>query len=59
LGYSQVPGIGFSDNNLPQVNDVMLRMCLVNSLAHKLKAAFIDVETVSLHKASATLYLYF
>ncbi|KAL7568636.1 hypothetical protein ACA910_022734 [Epithemia clementina (nom. ined.)] len=49
LGYSQVPGVDFSDNFAPVVNDVTFRIVLTRKLVEKLAALSIDVETAFLY----------
>ena len=48
-GYSQIPGIDFSENFAPVINDVTFRIILVVMLMHGLKAKIVDVETAFLH----------
>jgi hypothetical protein len=49
LGYSQVPGIDFTENYAPVVNDITMRMLLVLKLLHNWKGEIIDVETAFLY----------
>ncbi|KAL7577258.1 hypothetical protein ACA910_003579 [Epithemia clementina (nom. ined.)] len=49
LGYSQMPGVDFSDNFAPVVNDVTFRIVLTRKLVEKLAALSIDVETAFLY----------
>ena len=48
LGYTQVPGVDFTDNFSPVVHDVTLRAALVVWLILELDVDQIDVETVFL-----------
>jgi hypothetical protein len=49
LGYSQIPGVDFSDNFAPVVNDVTFRIALTRKLIEGLKSRIIDVETAFLY----------
>jgi len=49
LGYSQVPGIDYTDNFAPVVNDVTFRIILVLMLVWDLEGVCIDVETAFLY----------
>ena len=49
LGYSQVPGVDFSDNFAPVVNDVTFRIVQVIRLMFQLDAVLVDVETAFLY----------
>ena len=44
-GYSQVPGVDFSESFAPVVNDITFHILLVAMIAWGLKAKIIDVET--------------
>ena len=45
LGYSQIPGVDFTDNFSPVVNDVTLRACLIISIQKSWSRRTLDVET--------------
>ena len=49
LGYSQVPGVDFSENFSPVINDVTFRTLLALMLARGWKGKLIDVETAFLY----------
>jgi Reverse transcriptase (RNA-dependent DNA polymerase) len=49
LGYSQIPGIDFSENYSPVVDDLSFRLILLLIAKLKLKAWSLDVETAFLH----------
>ena len=49
LGYSQVPGVDFSDNFAPVVNDVTFRVVQVIRMMLQLDAVLVDVETAFLY----------
>ena len=44
LGYSQVPGVDFTDNFSPVVNDVTFRVALARRMMEDLKCMLRDVE---------------
>jgi len=48
-GYSQIPGVDFTENYAPVMNDVTWRILLVAMLVWKMDAIIIDVETAFLH----------
>jgi len=48
-GYSQIPGVDFTENFAPVVNDVTWRILIVAMLVWKLDAIIIDIETAFLH----------
>ena len=48
LGYSQVPGLDYTENFAPVVNDVTFRLALVIGLIKKWKMKNLDVETAFL-----------
>jgi hypothetical protein len=48
-GYSQVPGVDFSEFYSHVVNDVTIRILLVAEIVWKLVSRLIDVETAFLH----------
>ncbi len=49
LGYSQIPGVDYTDNFAPVINDVTLRVLLVMCLVLGYSTQVIDVETAFLH----------
>ena len=49
LGYSQVPGVDFSENYAPVVNDITMRIMLVLKMANDWSGETIDVETAFLY----------
>ena len=49
LGYSQIPGIDFSENFAPVVNDVTFRILMIMIVVLRLDAISVDVETAFLH----------
>ena len=49
LGYSQIPGVDYTDNFAPVVNDVTFRLMLSQKLIEKLKTHISDVETAFLY----------
>jgi len=48
-GYSQIPGVDFTDNYAPVVNDVTWRIMVIAMLIWGLDAIIIDVETAFLY----------
>ena len=48
-GYTQVPGIDFTEAYSPVINDVVFRIMIILQMVWKLKAKIIDVETAFLH----------
>ena len=48
-GYSQVPGVDFTESYAPVINDVTWRILLVAKMVLGLNAKIIDVETAFLH----------
>jgi len=48
-GYSQIPGVDFTKNYAPVMNDVTWRILLIAMLIWKMDAIIIDVETAFLH----------
>jgi hypothetical protein len=52
-GYSQVPGVDFTEFYSPAVNDVTIRILLVAEIVWKLVSRLIDVETALLHSELA------
>ena len=49
LGYSQIPGVDFSDNYAPVGNDITFRVIMVLRLMYNLDAVLLDVETAFLY----------
>ena len=49
LGYSQIPGVDFSDNYAPVGNDITFRVIMVLSLIYNLHAVLLDIETAFLY----------
>ena len=49
LGYSQVPGVYFTDNFTPVVNDVSFRVALTRMIMEDLNCMLMDIETASLY----------
>jgi hypothetical protein len=49
LGYSQVPGVDFTENYAPVVNDITMRVLLVLKMLHDWSGEIIDVETAFLY----------
>jgi hypothetical protein len=48
-GYSQVPGIDFSESFAPVLNDISFRIMLIAKLALNMTCSVVDIETVFLH----------
>jgi hypothetical protein len=48
-GYSQVPGIDFTDSYAPVINDVSFRISLIGIMIWNIKTKIIDIETTFLH----------
>ena len=48
-GYSQIPGVDFTENYAPVVQDVTWRIVMVLGMLLKLKFTILDVETAFLH----------
>ena len=48
-GYSQVPGVDFTESYAPVINDITWRILIVAKIIWKLAAMIIDVETAFLH----------
>ena len=48
-GYSQIPGVDYSENYAPVANDVTMRIMIVAMLVWDLDAMVIDVETAFLY----------
>ena len=49
LGYSQVPGMDFTDNFAPVVNDVTFRVTLTRMMIEDMDCMLMDVETAFLY----------
>ena len=47
-GYSQVPGVDFTDFYSPVINDVTFRIIIVVMMLNKLEARIINIETAFL-----------
>jgi len=58
LGYSQIPGVDFSDNYAPVGNDITFRVIMVLRLIYNLHAVLLDVETAFLYgKLEEEIYM--
>ena len=49
LGYSQIPGVDYTDNFAPVAHDVSFRIALARMLVEKLDSLVMDVETAFLY----------
>ena len=49
LGYSQIPGVDFSDNFAPVIHDVTFRIVLTRKLVENLSSKTLDIETAFLY----------
>ena len=49
LGYSQIPGVDYTDNFAPVAHDVSFRIALARMMVGKLDSPVMDVETVFLY----------
>ena len=49
LGYSQIPGVDYTDNFAPVAHDVSFRIALPRMMVEKLDSLVMDVETVFLY----------
>ena len=49
LGYTQIPGVDFSENFSPVVHDITFRLMLVISIVMKYQILVLDVEAAFLH----------
>ena len=49
LGYSQIPGVDYTDNFAPVANDVSFRIALARMMVEKLDSQVMDVETAFLY----------
>ena len=45
LGYSQIPGVDYTDNFAPAAHDVTFRIALARMMVEKLDSLVMDVET--------------
>jgi len=58
LGYSQIPGVDFSDNYAPVGNDITFRVIMVLQLIYNLHVVLLDVETAFLYgKLEEEIYM--
>jgi len=48
-GYSQIPGVDYSENYSPVIHDVSFRYMILMMLLHNLDAKIVDVETAFLY----------
>ena len=48
-GFSQIPGVDFTENFAPVVNDITYRIVLVRKIIEELESRIIDVETAFLY----------
>jgi hypothetical protein len=48
-GYSQVPGVDFTESFAPVLNDVSFRLMLISKLVWDMKSTVVDIETAFLH----------
>ena len=48
-GYSQIPGVDFTENYSPVVNDITFRLMLIAKMVFGLKTKIVDVETAFLY----------
>ena len=49
LGYSQIPGVDYTDNFAPVAHDVFFRIALARMMVEKLDSLVMDVETAFLY----------
>ena len=49
LGYSQIPGVDYTDNFAPVAHDVSFRIALARMMVKKLDSLVMDVETAFLY----------
>ena len=49
LGYSQIPGVDYTDNFAPVAHDVSFRIALARLMVEKLHSLVMDVETAFLY----------
>ena len=58
LGYSKVPGVDFTDNFTPVVNDVTFTVALARMMIEDLNCMLMDVETAFLYgKIEEEIYI--
>ena len=50
LGYSQNPGVDYTDNLAPVAHDVSFRIALARMMVEKLDSLVMDVETAFLYR---------
>ena len=50
LGYSQIPGVDYTDNFAPGAHDVSFRIALARMMVVKLDSLVMDVETAFLYR---------
>ena len=50
LGYSQIPGVDYTDNFAPVAHDVSFRIALARMMVEKLDSLVMDVETAFLYR---------
>ena len=48
IGYSQIPGVDYTDNFAPVAHDVSFRIALARMMVEKLDSLVMDVETAFL-----------
>jgi len=48
-GYSQIPGVDFTENYAPVVHDVTMRIMIIAMIIWELDSLVIDVETAFLY----------
>ena len=49
MGYSQIPGVDYTDNFAPVAHDVSFRIALARMMVEKLDSLLMDVETAFLY----------
>ena len=49
LGYSQIPGVDYTDNFAPVAHDVSFRIALARMMVEKLDSLVMDAETAFLY----------
>jgi Reverse transcriptase (RNA-dependent DNA polymerase) len=58
LGYSQIPGVDYSENYAPVINDVTYRILLLILLIFNFESRVVDVETAFLYgKLEETIFM--
>ena len=50
LGYSQIPGVDYTDNFAPVAHDVSFMIALARMMVEKLDCLVMDVETAFLYR---------